>query len=83
MRYNESNLMDVRYRFRLGDWFSKYSLEKYGKDWDYCVGLGYKLNVKSDKYYRRKLGNLFSVMRKLDPKFDGIFVNEWDKTCRS
>ena len=80
MIYSENNVMDVRYRKELGKWFNKYSIENFGCDWDYIVGLGYKLNIKSASYYRRKLKNLYEVLKNLDSTIEGIFVNEWDSS---
>ena len=75
MIYN--NLNNKKLRSDLGSWIREYSLNKNGKDWDYCLGLSYRYNVKNMKW-RYKIKGLFKDLYQKDKNIDGFIFNEYD-----
>ena len=57
MNYNNS-LKSKEMRSSLGGFINDYSKNKYNKDWDYCLGLSYRYNVKNLKW-RNNIKGLF------------------------
>ena len=76
MNYNNS-LKSKEMRSSLGSFISDYSKNKYNKDWDYCLGLSYRYNVKNLKW-RNNIKGLFKNLYNEDNKIDGFIINEYD-----
>tara|TARA_R110001599_G_scaffold240684_1_gene440300 strand:+ start:4536 stop:4973 length:438 start_codon:yes stop_codon:yes gene_type:complete len=73
-------LKDDKYRWDLGEFFKDYSVNNLNKEWDYIVGLSYKLPIKSESVSRKKLKQLYNNLKHYDCNFDGIYVSEFDSS---
>ena len=76
MEYNNS-LESKEMRSSLGSFIRDYSKNRYNKDWDYCLGLSYRYNVKNLKW-RNNVKGLFKNLYSKDNKIDGFIINEYD-----
>lgn len=76
MLYNNSD-NSRRLRDDLGNWVKNYSLDKYGKDWNYCLGLSYRYDMKN-KNWRNNVKGLFNNLYDNDKNIDGFIINEFD-----
>ena len=65
MRY-QNVLKDDKYRWDLGEWFKDYSVNNLNKEWDYIVGLSYKLPIRSESVSRKKLKQLYNNLKHYD-----------------
>jgi hypothetical protein len=75
MNYN-SNKESYKMRSKLGEWIKDYSLKKYNKDWDYCLGLSYKFDVSNNKW-RNSVKKLINKIHIKDKGLDGFVFNEY------
>ena len=67
-----------RLRDGLKELMENYSIDKYGKDWDYCFGLSFKYGVKDFINCRSLMNSLWKRMSK-ECLVDGIYVMEYGK----
>jgi hypothetical protein len=68
---------DYKLRNEIGNFVKDYSINNYGKDWSYCIGLSNKYNVKNNRW-RKNISCLFKNILKLDNSIDGLIFNEYD-----
>ena len=50
----------VKNEITYSNWVKNYSLDKYGKDWNYCLGLSYRYDMKN-KNWRNKYKFIFDL----------------------
>lgn len=81
MEYNNS-LESKKMRCSLGNWIRDYSNNNYGKDWNYCLTLSYRYNVKNMKW-RNNVKGLFRNLQIKDNNIDGFISNEYDSNFRN
>lgn len=74
MIYNNCNR---NYRNSLGDFIKNYSINNYGREWNYCVNLSNKYNVKNNKW-RNNIKGLLKYISNYDKNLDGFIFNEYD-----
>jgi hypothetical protein len=72
--YNNDN---YQLRNELGNYVKNYSINNYGKDWSYCIGLSNKYDVRNNKW-RNNISYLFKNIKKIDENIDGFIFNEYD-----
>lgn len=72
--YKSSN---YNLRNELGSFIKNYSINNYGEDWNYCINLSNKYNVRNNRW-RKNVSCLFKNISKLDNKIDGFVLNEYD-----
>jgi hypothetical protein len=63
----------------VGKWIKNYSIENYGKDWNYCLGLSYKNYVVSERICDMNMKELYFKLQGIDTSIDGFYVNEFEK----
>jgi hypothetical protein len=71
---NENNKLS---RKVLGDWIKNYSINNYGSEWNYCLGLSYRYNVKNLKW-RNNVKGLIKNLYIKDNNLNGFIFNEYD-----
>lgn len=72
-----------KYREQLGKWMRNYSIENFGEDWDYCIGLSYRYPVVSKRKSYSNMKNFYSKLKKMDKNIQGFVVTEVDKSMVS
>jgi len=72
-----------KYREQLGKWMRNYSIENFGEDWDYCIGLSYRYPVVSKRKSYSNMKNFYSKLKKVDKNIQGFVVTEVDKSMVS
>ena len=81
MRYNivySNNSYDIELRQQYGKWIKDYSLENYGSDWKYILGLSYRNTIRSYKSSISKVKNLYNYLVEYDRTIDGFISTESD-----
>ena len=80
MNYKYNNTQRViEEREYLGRWIKNYSMDNYGKDWNYCLGLSYRKYVVSDRMCNKNINELYLKLSNIDIDIDGFCVNEFEK----
>lgn len=77
-RYNNTERERIEREY-VGKWIKNYSIENYGKDWDYCLGLSYKNYVVSERMCEKNMNDLYFKLKGIDKNIDGFYVNEFEK----
>tara|TARA_B100000963_G_C22445691_1_gene588705 strand:+ start:227 stop:649 length:423 start_codon:yes stop_codon:yes gene_type:complete len=67
-----------RFKDGLEELISNYSIDRYGRDWDYCFGLSFKYEVKNFNNCRRLMKKLWKRIKK-ECLIDGVYVMEYGK----
>ena len=71
--------MDIsRFKYGLEELVSNYSINMYGRDWDYCFGLSFKYDVRNFNNCRNLVKKLWRKLKK-ECLIDGIYVMEYGK----
>ena len=81
MRYNivySNNSYDIELRQQYGKWIKDYSLENYGSDWKYILGLSYRNTIRSYKSSISKVKSLYNYLVQYDSSIDGFISTEAD-----
>ena len=81
MRYNSiynDSKYDIELRQTYGNWIKDYSLENYGSDWKYILGLSYRNVVGNYRSSINSIKKLYHSLVQYDSSIDGFISTEAD-----
>tara|TARA_X000000950_G_C13872078_1_gene643322 strand:+ start:50 stop:496 length:447 start_codon:yes stop_codon:yes gene_type:complete len=77
MIYTQNTELDNKNKQR-SKWMKQYSLDEYGKDWEYVVGLSYRSKMIHNSKCRKCWLKLYEDLHKLDNSVYGFVTDELD-----
>lgn len=77
IRYN-NNSYNIGLRQTYGNWIKNYSVDNYGDDWKYILGLSYRKTIRNYKSCIDNVKRLYKFLVEVDSTIDGFISTEAD-----